>query len=112
MSRSRFCFEQKNHSQALRPLVTIGLFVLLIFLFLHCIGSVSDETRQRQRDNLENALSFGVMHYYSLEGKYPASLEELRQNYSLLYDQDFFYVDYRYMGENIYPDITIIEEEP
>ena len=110
MRHSRFILSQTEKRFTLKPVISIGLFVILMFLFVTCFGSVSAETRERQRESLENALSRNLLHYYSLEGRYPDSLESLSQNYGLIYDRDFFYIDYRFMGDNIYPDITILEE--
>lgn len=110
MRHNRFILSQTEKNFSLRPVISIGLFVLVIFLFVAGTRSVSFETRERQRESLENALSRNLLHYYSLEGRYPDSLETLIQKYGLIYDRDFFYIDYRFMGDNIYPDITILEE--
>ena len=45
-----------------------------------------------------------------MEGAYPESLEYLKENYGLIYDEDLFFVDYKVEGSNILPDITIIEK--
>lgn len=110
MSHSRFQLEKKEKT-SLKPLFSVGLFVLILFFFIFGFGSISDSTIARQRESLENALSRNIVHYYSLEGKYPASLEVLCKQYGLTYNQELFYVDYRFLGDNIYPDVTILEEE-
>ena len=110
MRHNRFMLTQTEKTHSFRPVISIGLFVLVLFLFATGFGSLSTETRERQRESLENALSRNILHFYSLEGRYPDSLESLCQKYSLIYDSDFFYIDYRFMGDNIYPDITILEE--
>ena len=46
---------------------------------------------------------------YSLEGSYPATLEQLLEKYPLTYDRQRFTVDYRLQGSNILPQITILE---
>lgn len=93
-----------------KPLLSLGLFVAIILFFVVGFSSISDSTKMRQRESLENALTRNIVHYYSIEGKYPDSLEVLKTRYGLTYNQDFFYVDYRFLGDNIYPDVTIIEE--
>ncbi len=110
MNHSRFQLSQAKQSISLRPILSIGLFALLILLFVGGFGSISTETRERQRESLENALSRNLLHYYSLEGKYPETLTELSDKFGLIYDADYFYIDYRPLGDNIYPDITILEE--
>lgn len=110
MKHSRFQLARTKQSISFKPILSIGLFVVLILLFVSGFGSISVETRERQRESLENALSRNLLHYYSLEGKYPESLAELSEKYGLIYDADYFYIDYRALGDNIYPDITILEE--
>ncbi|MBQ7360282.1 MAG: hypothetical protein IJW63_09320 [Lachnospiraceae bacterium] len=110
MSHNRFKMGQKDKI-SLKPLLSVGLFAVIIFFFVAGFGSISESTRERQRESLDNALTRNIVHYYSLEGKYPDSLEVLHKQYGLTYNQELFYVDYRFLGDNIYPDVTIIEEE-
>ena len=46
---------------------------------------------------------------YAVEGAYPQSLDYLKTNYGITYNEDLFFVDYRISGANIFPDVTIIE---
>ena len=110
MRHSRFQLTQTEKRFSLRPMISVGLFAVLICLFINGFGSISSDTRNRQRESLENALSRNLLHFYSLEGRYPDSLETLSQKYGLIYDRNYFYIDYRFLGDNIYPDITILEE--
>ncbi len=50
-----------------------------------------------------------ITHCYAVEGTYPSSLEYLKENYGLTYDETVFFVDYQTIGSNILPDVTIIE---
>lgn len=110
MRHNRFQLSQTEKTHSLKPVVSIGLFVMLICLFVGGLGSVSTDTRNRQRQSLENALSRNLLHFYALEGRYPDTLETLSHSYGLIYDREYFYIDYRFLGDNIYPDITILEE--
>ena len=48
---------------------------------------------------------------YAANGFYPESLEYLKEHYHISYDTDKYFVDYQALGENIFPDITIIEKQ-
>ena len=50
-----------------------------------------------------------ITYCYAVEGAYPESLDYLKENYGLTYDENLFFVDYHIDGSNIFPDITIIE---
>ena len=50
------------------------------------------------------------MHCYALEGFYPPSLEYMEEHYGLTYDKSAYIVDYQPVGNNIYPNYTIIKK--
>lgn len=91
------------------PVLSCGLFVLVLVLFQTMLGDFSRSTRQRQRQALETALNRCIVSCYALEGRYPESLDYLQKNYPFTYDQDRFYIDYRLLADNILPEVTILE---
>ncbi|MGI6095160.1 MAG: hypothetical protein ACOYBL_06975 [Lachnospiraceae bacterium] len=98
--------------QPLKPsgfLLSVCVFLLIFFLFVQGISSFSESTKKRQKESLENAIMRNVTYCYTVEGSYPESLDYLKENYGLTYDEDLFFVDYHIDGSNIFPDITIIE---
>lgn len=104
-------FECQKHSRFyIKLLIPICLFLLIIFLFLSGVSSLSKGTTARQKEALENAITQSISYCYSVEGVYPENLEYLKENYGLTYNEDLFYVDYRTTGANLMPDVTIIEK--
>ena len=103
-------FEQKNRSlwQKLIYLLPILAFIVLFVLFLQGIGSVSESTLSKQQESLETALERSISQCYAVEGRYPPSLEYLKQHYGLLYDEDSFFIDYEYYGSNLLPEVTVL----
>lgn len=100
--------------QALKPsgfLLSVCIFLLILFLFVQGISSLSVSTKKRQKESLENAIMRNITYCYTVEGTYPESLTYLKENYGLTYNEDLFFVDYRVSGSNILPDVTIIERE-
>lgn len=102
---------QKQEKRFRGLLFSVLFFLILSVSFSAMIRRFSEVTRQKQREALEAALRQGVLYCYTLEGFYPSDLNYLKEAYSLHYNEDLFYVDYRYQGANIYPDITIIDQE-
>ena len=86
------------------------LFIALFFLFLKGIGSVSNTTKEKQLESLNDAINRSVIHCYCVEGTYPPSLSYLEEHYGLVYDKEAFFIDYVAYGSNIMPDVTIIEK--
>ncbi len=94
------------------------IIVILLVSFWIGIKSISKSNISRQEQSLNDALKRDIVQCYSLEGIYPPSLEYLEQHYGLIYDKDLFFIDYRPIASNIYPDVTVLclesetEDEP
>lgn len=89
---------------------SILFFAVLIVFFFFAVQSISEDTLDRQESSLSDALNRSIVSCYSVEGTYPPSLEYIVNHYGLLYDEDTFFVDYRAIGANLYPDVTIIRK--
>ena len=61
------------------------------------------------KESLTQALNRDITYCYATTGRYPESLEAIKKDYGLIYDDSLFFVDYRTQGSNIYPEVTIIE---
>lgn len=91
-------------------LIKIFVFLSILFLFCQGLDVLSDKTSDEQRKSMEEAIWRGITQCYAVEGRYPQSLEYLKKEYGVQYDSDKFFVDYQVLGENIMPDVTIIEK--
>lgn len=107
---SRFQY-QKQSKKTSGFVLSICVFLVVLILFMNGISSVSESTKKRQKEALDHALSRSITYCYAVEGAYPESLEYLKTNYGLTYDENLFFVDYKASGSNIFPDVTIIEKE-
>lgn len=107
---TRFSVQKKSYQPA-KILLSVGVFLVVLSVFVQGITSLSEGTRKRQKESLENAVMRDVTYCYTVEGAYPESLEYLEEHYGLTYDEDLFFVDYRISGANIFPDITVIEKK-
>lgn len=102
--------ETKKGSLASRNLaVSIIAFLFIALLFWVGISMVSDRTSSRAAEILKDAVTRDIIHCYASEGFYPESLEYLKQNYGLTYDEERFLIDYQAIGSNLLPDVTIID---
>ena len=89
---------------------SVACFLLAIVLILGSVRTLRESGIRQQRQALEEALSKSLLLCYSLEGRYPDTIEELLEKYPLAYDRSRFVIDYRLHGGNILPDITILEK--
>lgn len=84
-------------------------FALCLFVFAGAVMYLSEGSTERQKETLEKALTNAITECYAEEGRYPESLEYLVENYRVTYDEERFFIDYQVRGQNIRPDVTIIE---
>ena len=99
----------KTKTTNIRPILVQCMTVMILILFIICISITANGNRQRQREYLENALHRSIVYCYATTGVYPDSIETIETKYGLTYDKNQFYIDYKAMGKNIYPKITILE---
>ncbi len=88
------------------PLI-LGVGIIAVFLL--GVNYVSTSSVDGQLESLQNAISRDVAQCYAVEGTYPPNIDYLYDHYGLTYNEDLFFVDYQYIGSNIYPDITILQ---
>lgn len=107
---NRFGYRRQSN-QAPKFLFSVCVFLLIFFLFVQGLSSLTESTRRRQKESLENALIRTITSCYALEGSYPESLDYLKAHYGLTYNENLFFVDYRVSGSNIMPDVTVLERK-
>jgi hypothetical protein len=94
-------------------------FVLFIAAAVVCVGLVwnvassLDESQQQESIKIDKeAIVRATVQCYSLEGRYPPSLEYLEQNYGLTLDRDKYVYNYETIGENMMPRIDLFPLHP
>ncbi len=103
-------FTHKNPENRIKPALSITVFLVILFLFVTSIGTASSTTSKKQSESLKLAISQSIAHCYATEGHYPQNLEYLKEHYGIHYDTEKYFIDYLVLGENIFPDVTIIEK--
>ncbi|SFU70082.1 hypothetical protein [Butyrivibrio sp. INlla21] len=88
---------------------SVIIFILVaVFVFL-AIDASGKSTIEKQQESLENAIARDIVQCYAIEGRYPPSLSYIEEHYGLVYDDATFFVDYRPVASNLYPDVTVIK---
>lgn len=73
--------------------------------------AVAPAVRRESRELVETAIRRAAVQCYAIEGAYPQSLQELRDRYGLSVDESRWMVDYRYLADNLSPDITVLPRQ-
>ncbi len=107
--KGRFYYEKPMHIFRHRVMAVL-VFILVYGCFYQGMNYLSDRTLEEQKKNMEEVIWHGITQCYAIEGRYPESLEYLKKEYGVQYDTEHFFVDYQVLGENIMPDVTVVEK--
>lgn len=88
--------------------VTVLVFVAVMILVTGLLGRTGQSADREQTELLETALRNAAVTSYSVEGSYPASLDELIQKFGVIVDDSRFLVRYNVFAPNIMPDISVV----
>ena len=99
----------KTNSTSIKSILIQSLSIMVLLLFIVCISIAAGGNKQRQKEYLEDALRRDITYCYTTTGAYPDSLDTIENKYGLVYDKNQFYIDYKVIGKNIYPKVTILE---
>ena len=89
--------------------MSVLLFIVIILLFIMGISLISGSSKKGQKDTLTEAINKDIVHCYAIEGYYPPNLSYIEDHYGLTYDRSKYLIDYKSIGNNIYPDVTVLE---
>lgn len=102
-------YRGQNEHRLRNGLISILLVFTVLSLFYLGTDTVSAKTDASQQQSLEEAIYRGITHCYAVEGRYPESLDYLKSEYGISYDEEKYFVDYQILGANLRPDVTIIK---
>ena len=73
------------------------------------IMSVRGSSAVSGAERLEESVRRAVVACYAAEGRYPDSVEYLKEHYGLQLDEGRYFVGYSLFADNLMPDITVTE---
>lgn len=89
---------------------SIALWLAVLVLFGVFVSRLEAGHRAEGRKQLEEAVRRGAVSCYALEGRYPETVEELKERFGLSYNEKRFAVHYEYTASNLMPQITVVEK--
>lgn len=102
-------FEPLKTKSPKKHIIKYGICGVVLLLFLLSINVLTNSNNARQKTYLDQALRNDIAYCYATTGVYPDNITTIENKYGLTYDKNKFYIDYKIIGKNIYPKITIIE---
>ena len=93
-----------------REIAVIALMAVLIVGVWQLVSRVDDAHSTAETQFVIDAIHDAALTCYAVEGAYPQSVEYLRANYGLAYDQDRYHVTYDAFASNQMPEIYVTED--
>ena len=94
----------------LKPLIlSAAVFALGLWLVMALVGDVGGREGEKQMELVRGAATRAALTCYAVEGRYPQSLDYLKEHYGLVYDQGRYLVFYDAFASNILPQIRVAE---
>ncbi|MDO4198729.1 MAG: hypothetical protein Q4D13_07055 [Erysipelotrichaceae bacterium] len=93
-----------------RQIVSLLLFLLCAVILFMGFNSISSSSSSSDLSRVEDSLRKGIIECYAIEGKYPESLDYLRENYGVYFDEESYQLHYRYLGANMMPELMVFEK--
>lgn len=87
-------------------LVTFGLSIGILLIGMNKFNQIYSE---QNRILTEQAIRKAVVQCYAVEGRYPADITYLEDNYNLRIDYDKYNIYYECVASNLMPDFAVFE---
>lgn len=87
--------------------ISICVFLCSIGIFIVSISGISDKTVEEGAVTLDHAIHRASVQCYAIEGRYPASVKYLVENYGVQIDEEKYVVFYEGFASNVMPNITV-----
>lgn len=87
-----------------KNILFFGLFLILI---LFGFSNIDKSTENLDTDRVKNSLDTALITCYSVEGRYPNTVQYLKKYYGFTYDGSSYFITYDWQGENVYPNIHV-----
>lgn len=90
-------------------IIKIAVIVLVLVGAILLVNKISNSQHTAESDLVRQSIKDAAINCYAVEGAYPDSLEYLRENYMLAYNEDLYLVTYNPFSSNHIPDIYVTE---
>ena len=90
-------------------IITIICALICIAILTVSSGYAENYSSKEELRIIEDSVRTAVVRCYATEGRYPKTVDYLKNNYSLTVDEDRYFIIYEPQGGNIMPVIWVIE---
>lgn len=103
--------KREKNLTMVKAFVLILVMALAIFCLYKGVRKMEYGQQAESVKQLDSSIRKAVLTCYAAEGVYPPTVEYLKQNYGIQIDEERFTVFYEVHGDNLMPEITVLEKE-
>lgn len=89
---------------------SVLLFVVVAAAILNGVLKISRRADEEGAETLRNGIRRASVQCYAIEGRYPPSVQYLKDHYGIQIDEERYSVFYDGFASNVMPDITVVPQ--
>lgn len=95
----------------MRTILKLLFPLLFIICLVYGLNNTQQYSTQQDKNRLEETTLRLCLKYYSIEGRYPDTIDELVSRYGLKYDKQQYIINYYKEADNMLPSIKVYRKE-
>lgn len=96
----------------IKKIVTMfAVLTIAVFCLYKGVQKMGEGQQAESLKQLDNSIRKATMTCYATEGVYPPTIEYIEENYGIQIDRSKFTVFYEIFGDNMMPEITVMERQ-
>ncbi len=99
---------ESRHAFLRGILITAAAFIAMVLVLVFSLSQVDERNQSEQVKALEDAVMRATLTCYAVEGRYPTSVNYLKENYGIVYNDNQFIVTLDSFASNLLPDIQVL----
>lgn len=103
--------KRKVNFYVIRVLGMVLLILVAVFCLYKAVNKMGNNEQAESLKQLDSSIRKATMTCYAAEGVYPPTVQYLVDNYGIQLDESRFVVFYEVFGDNLMPNITVLERQ-
>ena len=92
-----------------RDIAKLAAIAAMLVLAVVLLGRIETANSSAETETVREAVKNAALTCYAVEGAYPDSIEYLKENYHLSYNESRYFITYVAFASNRIPDIYVTE---
>ena len=92
-----------------RDIAKLAAIAAVLVLAVLLLGRIEKANGSAETETVREAVKNAALTCYAVEGAYPDSIDYLKENYHLAYNENRYFITYDAFASNRIPDIYVTE---